>query len=129
MNILVLTQIIPYPPDAGPKVKTWHVLRYLNGLGHRVILAAFMRPEEEPFVPALREVCAEVHGAYPALTRGDVSSGCSHLTGHPFLIGAMTKLWSLVARNSQGGHRYHPRRPADMTQFAHSPPHPREKPG
>ena len=24
MNILLLTQIVPYPPDSGPKVKTYY---------------------------------------------------------------------------------------------------------
>ena len=46
MRILFLTQIIPYPPDAGPKVKTWHVLRYLVDRGHEVTLASFVRAEE-----------------------------------------------------------------------------------
>ena len=49
MRILFLTQIIPYPPDAGPRVKTWHVIRYLVGQGHSVTLASFIRPEEEQF--------------------------------------------------------------------------------
>jgi len=60
MRILFLTQIVPYPPDAGPKVKTWNVLRHLAGSGHKIILATFVRPEEEQFLPALREVCSEV---------------------------------------------------------------------
>ena len=47
MRILFLTQIIPYPPNAGPRVKTWHVLRYLAQRGHEVTLASFVRPEEE----------------------------------------------------------------------------------
>jgi glycosyltransferase involved in cell wall biosynthesis len=102
MNILFLTQIIPYPPDAGPKVKTWHVLRYLNGLGHRVFLAAFMRPEEEPFVPALREVCAEVHTVPIRRSRlDDIGFWLrSHLTGRPFLIERddLAAMRGLVAR-------------------------------
>jgi hypothetical protein len=61
MHILFLTQIIPYPPDAGPKVKTWHVLRYLAGQGHRLTLASFVRPEEEMYVPVLQELCQAVH--------------------------------------------------------------------
>ena len=60
MNILFLTQIIPYPPDAGPKVKTYHVLRYLYNQGHKIHLATFIRPEEKPFLPAIRELCTEV---------------------------------------------------------------------
>ncbi len=48
MRILFLTQIIPYPPNAGPRVKTWHVLRYLHELGHEVTLASYVRDEERP---------------------------------------------------------------------------------
>src|SRR3972149_6499446 len=61
MHILFLTQIVPFPPDAGPKVKTWHVLRYLASIGHHISLATFVRPEEERYLPAMRQVCAEVN--------------------------------------------------------------------
>jgi len=88
MNILFLTQIIPYPLDAGPKVKTWHVLRYLAEQGHRVILASFVRPEEERFVDVLRTVCAEVHTVPIRRSRpADIGYWLrSNLTGRPFLI-------------------------------------------
>jgi len=62
MHILFLTQILPYPPDSGPKVKTWHVLKYLSQSGHKITLASFIRPEEEPYISTLREICAQVHG-------------------------------------------------------------------
>lgn len=61
LNILFLTQIVPFPPDSGPKVKTWHVLRYLASKGYRVILASYIRPEEQQYVPQLRQVCSEVY--------------------------------------------------------------------
>jgi glycosyltransferase involved in cell wall biosynthesis len=61
MHILFLTQILPYPPTSGPKVKTWHVLRYLSQLGHKITLASFVRPEELPYVDAVREICTTVH--------------------------------------------------------------------
>ena len=60
MHILFLTQIIPYPPDAGPKVKTWHVLRYLIGRGDQVTLISFVRPEEEQYISALQAQGIEV---------------------------------------------------------------------
>jgi len=53
MNILFLTQILPYPPDAGPKVKTWHVLQALIQQGHSIYFASFVRPEEMEHVPVL----------------------------------------------------------------------------
>jgi len=88
MHILFLTQIIPYPPDAGPKVKTWHVLRYLAGQGHRLTLASFVRPEEEEFVPVLRELCQAVH-TVPIKRSRWADAGYwlrSQFSGRPFLI-------------------------------------------
>ncbi|NMB87736.1 MAG: glycosyltransferase [Chloroflexi bacterium] len=61
MRILFISQIIPWPPDAGPKVKTWNVLRYLKESGHQVVLVAFARKEEEASIPFVKEVCEEVH--------------------------------------------------------------------
>ena len=88
LHILFLTQIIPYPPDAGPKVKTWHVLRYLAGRGHRITLASFMRPEEERYVPVVREVCEAVHAVPIRRSRpADLWYFLrSVVTGRPFLI-------------------------------------------
>lgn len=60
MKILFLTQIVPYPPDAGPKVKTFHVLRALVGQGHSVTLVSFVRPEEQEHLPFLRSLCRDV---------------------------------------------------------------------
>jgi glycosyltransferase involved in cell wall biosynthesis len=88
LNILFLTQIIPSPPDAGPKVKTWHVLRYLVERGHRVTLASFVRSEEAAHVETLRQLChavytVPIHRSRPA----DLFYWLrSHLTGRPFLI-------------------------------------------
>lgn len=60
MHILFLTQILPYPPDSGPRVKTWHVLKYLAQRGHTITLISFIRPEEEPYLEIVRGVCHRV---------------------------------------------------------------------
>jgi polysaccharide biosynthesis protein PslH len=88
LRILFLTQIIPYPPDAGPKVKTWQVLRYLANLGHQITLASFTRPEEEAYISALEEICTAVHTVPIRRSRiADVGYWLrSHLTGEPFLV-------------------------------------------
>ncbi len=88
MRILFLTQIIPYPPDAGPKVKTWHVLRYLAGRGHQVVLASFIRPDEVEHVEGLSQVCAEVHTVPIQRSRwaDAVPLLRSQLSGRPFLV-------------------------------------------
>jgi polysaccharide biosynthesis protein PslH len=88
MRILFLTQIIPYPPDAGPKVKTWHVLRYLVELGHQVTLVSFMRKEEEEHIDELRKLCHAVF--IVPLRRSRLADIFYFLTslvrGKPFLV-------------------------------------------
>jgi glycosyltransferase involved in cell wall biosynthesis len=102
MHILFLTQIIPYPPDAGPRVKTWHVLRYLAARGHRVTLAAFVRPEEEPYVHEIRKICEAVYPVPIHRSRfTDVGYWLrSNWTGRPFLIERddLSEMRSLVKR-------------------------------
>lgn len=88
MNILFLTQIVPFPPDAGPKVKTWHVIRALAGQGHSVTLVSFVRPEEVRHLPALQTICKTVHVV--PIRRSRLADAFymlrSYLTGRPFLI-------------------------------------------
>ena len=61
MNILLLTQVVPYPPDSGPKIKTYHLLQHLAA-HHRVTLVTFTRnAQEEQDADALRSICAAVH--------------------------------------------------------------------
>ncbi len=88
MNILFLTQIVPFPPDAGPKVKTYHVIRALAGQGHSVTLVSFVRPEEVQHLAALQEICTAVHAVPIRRSRAaDVFYMLrSYLTGRPFLI-------------------------------------------
>lgn len=99
MRILFLTQILPYPPDAGPRVKTWNVLRYLAQRGHEVHLASFVRPEEEVYLDDVRRLCASVSAVTIRRSRhADMLAWArSHLRGRPFLVerddaGAMRKL-------------------------------------
>ena len=88
MKILFLTQIVPFPPDAGPKVKTYHVLKALIGQGHSVTLVSFVRPEEVPHISALQEICEAVHVVPIRRSRlADVWYMVrSYLTTRPFLI-------------------------------------------
>jgi polysaccharide biosynthesis protein PslH len=99
MRILFLTQIIPWPVDAGPKMKTWNVLRYLHDQGHEILLASFVRTEEEVFIPVLNQVCKAVFTV--PIKRSRLADGYyylrSQLSRRPFLIerddiGAMRRL-------------------------------------
>ena len=88
MHILFLTQILPYPPDAGPKVKTWHVLRYLVEQGHQVTLISFTRPEEMQHISTIEAHGIVVHSVPIRRSRvADVGYMIlSYLKGQPFLV-------------------------------------------
>lgn len=88
MRILLLTQVVPFPPDSGPRIKTHHVLRYLAER-HEVHLVSFVRDAvEESHARHLESVCASVR-AVP-LRRSRVADvrflARSLLTGRPFLV-------------------------------------------
>jgi polysaccharide biosynthesis protein PslH len=60
MRILLLTQVLPFPPDSGPKVKTWNVIKYLAH-HHEVTLVSFVRGDQSKSIRHLENYCQEVH--------------------------------------------------------------------
>ncbi len=62
MRILFLSQLLPLPLDAGPKFRSYYVLRYLAEAGHDVTLLSFTRPSDsEADIQALKAFCSEIH--------------------------------------------------------------------
>jgi hypothetical protein len=87
-KILFLSQLLPYPPDAGPKVRSYYVLRHL-AMKHRVTLLAFSRPDDtQNAIQHLGEFCEEVHVIQMHRSRiHDLSSlAASFFTGESFII-------------------------------------------
>ncbi len=88
MRILLLTQVVPYPLDSGPKIKTYNVLRYLAER-HEVHLVSFARSSvEESSARALRAHCASVTTVPLRRSRArDLAYLARSLaTGRPFLV-------------------------------------------
>ena len=89
MRVLFLTQVLPFPLDAGPKVRAYYVLRHLADSGHAVTLASFRRAGDTPGALAqLRQLCAAVH-TVPMIrspARELAAFRRSRRTGRPFLI-------------------------------------------
>jgi glycosyltransferase involved in cell wall biosynthesis len=83
------------------------VLRHLAERGHRITLATFVRPDEEQFLHALRDICAEVHPI--PLTRSRLSDlGYliqGYLKGVPFLVERdnLPEMRALVNRITDSG--------------------------
>ena len=87
MKILLLTQVLPFPPDSGPKVKTWNVIKYL-ARHHEVTLVSFVRGDQSASVRHLQNYCREVHSV--PIKRGMLRDlkylADSFLTRQPFLM-------------------------------------------
>jgi glycosyltransferase involved in cell wall biosynthesis len=61
MHILFLSQVLPYPLDAGPKMRSYFVLRHL-AQKHHVTLLTFVRDTDRPeHIAHLAEFCHAVH--------------------------------------------------------------------
>jgi polysaccharide biosynthesis protein PslH len=88
VRILLLTQVVPFPPDSGPKIKTYNVLRYL-AQRHEVHLVSFARSTaEEQSAHELLKYCATVSTA-PLRRSRHRDAWClmsSLLRRQPFLI-------------------------------------------
>lgn len=76
MNVLLLTQVLPYPPDSGPKVKTYNVLKYL-AQHHDVTLVSFVRGDQSADVAHLQKYCKAVHVV--PMQRGALRDGVAML--------------------------------------------------
>lgn len=61
MQILFLSQVLPYPLDAGPKMRSYYVLRHLVQ-NHNVTLVTFVRDTDKAeYISHLAEFCDAVY--------------------------------------------------------------------
>lgn len=59
-KILYLVHRLPYPPNKGDKVRSYHLLKHLAAR-HEVFLGTFVDdPDDWPYVDKVRELCADV---------------------------------------------------------------------
>ncbi len=107
MKVLLLTQVLPYPPDSGPKVKTLNVLKYLAH-HHEVTLASFVRGDQSADVKQLERYCRAIHIApmERAVAHDAVAMARSFLTSQPWMMvrddrAAMRQLVDRVASETR----------------------------
>lgn len=87
-RVLMLTQVLPYPLDAGPKVRAYYMLRHLAER-HEVTLVSFVRADDTPqAVGHLRELAHAVHTAqvHRSAARNIRAGLQGLLTGQPMVI-------------------------------------------
>ena len=62
-NLLYLVHRLPYPPNKGDKVRSYHLLKHL-ATRNRVFLGTFIDdPKDEQYLAAIAPLCADVHAA------------------------------------------------------------------
>ncbi|MFN3438977.1 MAG: TIGR03087 family PEP-CTERM/XrtA system glycosyltransferase [Acidovorax sp.] len=60
-NVLFLAHRMPYPPNKGDKVRSYHLLRHLQQ-HHRVFLGTFIDThDDDEHLPALKALCPDLH--------------------------------------------------------------------
>ena len=85
-NILYLVHRMPYPPDKGDKVRSHHLLQHLAAR-HRVFVGSFIDDAaDEPHVPALRALCADLHLARLQPRRARIASLAGLLAGRALTL-------------------------------------------
>lgn len=88
MRVLILTQVLPYPLDSGPRFKTYHILKYLVER-HEVTLVSFTRAEDDQSaIDHLKGLC---HAVYTVpITRSRIQDLgyviASLVTNQPFVM-------------------------------------------
>ncbi len=85
-NLLYLVHRLPYPPNKGDKVRSYHLLRHLVSQ-HRVFLGTFIDdPEDEVHVDTLRAMCAGLHVAPLHPRRARIASLAGLLDGQALTL-------------------------------------------
>lgn len=107
-NVLFLTQVLPYPLDAGPKVRAYYMLRHL-ARQHDVTLVSFVRSDDRPEALAhLRGICTAVHVApmRRSAWRNVVAGAKGLLSGLPIVIARdeMPEMAALLRRLTRAVH-------------------------
>jgi len=86
-NLLYLVHRMPYPPNKGDKVRSYHLLKHLAAQ-HRVFLGTFIDdPDDAQYLETVRALCADVCAVplRPGLAR--VSSLAGLVTGDALTLG------------------------------------------
>jgi glycosyltransferase involved in cell wall biosynthesis len=69
VNVLLLTQVLPYPLDAGAKVRAYYVIRHL-AQSHAITLVSFVRASDRlAAVEHLGQFCREIHTEFMPRSR------------------------------------------------------------
>lgn len=85
-NVLFLVHRLPYPPNKGDKVRSYHLLKHLAAR-HRVFLGTFVDdPQDMAFVATVRAMCADMHVSSLNPTLAKLRSMLALVDGRPLSL-------------------------------------------
>lgn len=85
-NLLYLVHRLPYPPNKGDKVRSYHLLKHLSAR-HRVFLGTFVDdPEDMQHLGTVRGLCADLHAEPLDPAGAKIRSLSALLTGEPLSL-------------------------------------------
>ena len=87
MRLLYLAQRVPYPPDRGDKIITFHQVRHL-ARQHEVLVGCLAQDEADlDHAASLRSIVSEVHAVRLSPLRARLRALTSLVLGQPFTLG------------------------------------------
>ncbi|RJG01886.1 TIGR03087 family PEP-CTERM/XrtA system glycosyltransferase [Noviherbaspirillum sedimenti] len=85
-HLLFLAHRIPYPPNKGDKIRSWHLLRHLAQRYH-VHLGSFIDDADDwQYADTVRKICADTHFAKLAPRRARLRSLGGLFAGRPLTL-------------------------------------------
>ena len=86
-KLLYLVHRMPYPPNKGDKVRSYHLLQHLMAQGHEVFVGTFVDdPDDLQHLPALRAMCTDLCAIRLDPRMARLSSLVALLTGEPLTL-------------------------------------------
>ena len=104
--LLFLCHRLPYPPNKGDKVRSYHFLKHLAG-HYRIFLGTFVDdPADWKHVEQLRKLCAEVHVERLSPRTRRIGSAVGFITGEaltlPYFRSRSLRTWAQAITQSEG---------------------------
>jgi sugar transferase (PEP-CTERM/EpsH1 system associated) len=104
-KLLYLVHRLPYPPNKGDKVRSYHLLKHL-AQKHQIYLGSFIDdPADEAYLETVKRFCADMHIARLSPRLARLRSLTGLLTGEalslPYYRDAGLRAWIKTARATQ----------------------------
>jgi len=64
VKILIISNAMPYPPDAGEKIRNYNLIKHISQAHDVSLITQIMAEHEKQFIPKLRKYCSRVNTVF-----------------------------------------------------------------